>query len=230
LAVREDFPGGAVQTGLLAGGAGGPIGELAVARSGLGDGLVAFQQGPLGNAAIVAALASAPPARFVSNIPKGWQRGSHVGISWAVPASANAPLTYSVYVDGRLQAAPSASLSLSLSLKAIGSGTHEVQILATDRLGQQTLGPQTRLLVDVSSPSVSVTHAKHSTRVAIAIKDAVSGLARGTVRVSFGDGHSVNGKARLSHTYAHAGTYTIAIRARNRAGNERVVHKVVVVG
>jgi PKD domain len=230
LAVREDFPGGAVQTGLLAGGAGGPIGELAVARSGLGDGLVAFQQGPLGNAAIVAALASAPPQRFVSNIPKGWQHGSHVGISWAAPASANAPLTYSVYVDGRRQAAPSASLSLTLNLKAIGSGTHEVQILATDRLGQQTLGPQTRLLVDATSPSVSVTHAEHSSRVAIAIKDAVSGLATGTVRVSFGDGHTVNGKARLSHTYAHAGTYTIAIRARSRAGNERVVRKVVVVG
>ena len=43
--VREDFANGAVQTALLSGGAGGPIGELAVGRSGLGDGLVAFQQG-----------------------------------------------------------------------------------------------------------------------------------------------------------------------------------------
>ena len=47
--VREDFPNGAVQTALLSGGAGGPIGEIAVGRSGLGDGLVAFQQGPIGD-------------------------------------------------------------------------------------------------------------------------------------------------------------------------------------
>ncbi len=53
--VREDFPGGAVQTALVSGGAGGEVGELAVGRSGLGDGLIAFRQGPLGNAAIVAA-------------------------------------------------------------------------------------------------------------------------------------------------------------------------------
>ena len=63
VAVREDFPDGAVQTALVGGGAGGPIGELAVGRSGLGDGLIGFLQGPLGNAAIVAAQVTAPPAR-----------------------------------------------------------------------------------------------------------------------------------------------------------------------
>ncbi len=55
VAVLEDFPSGAVQTALVSGGAGGEVGELAVGRSGLGDGLVAFRQGPFGNAAIVVA-------------------------------------------------------------------------------------------------------------------------------------------------------------------------------
>ena len=64
VAVREDFPSGAVQTGLVSGGAGGSIGELAVGRSGLGDGLIAFEQGPLGNAAIVAAQVTAPPPNW----------------------------------------------------------------------------------------------------------------------------------------------------------------------
>ena len=68
--VREDFPNGAVQTALLSGGAGGPIGEIAVGRSGLGDGLVAFQQGPIGNAAIVGAQVTAPPAPFAVTLPK----------------------------------------------------------------------------------------------------------------------------------------------------------------
>ena len=46
VAVREDFPDGAVQTALVSGGAGGEVAELAVGRSGLGDGLIAFRQGP----------------------------------------------------------------------------------------------------------------------------------------------------------------------------------------
>ncbi len=58
--VREDFPTGAVQTGLVSGGAGGEVAELAVGRSGLGDGLVAWRQGPLGDAAIVASAVTAP--------------------------------------------------------------------------------------------------------------------------------------------------------------------------
>ena len=46
VAVREDFPTGAVQTGLVSGGAGGEVGELSVVgRSGLHDGLVGFRQG-----------------------------------------------------------------------------------------------------------------------------------------------------------------------------------------
>ena len=61
VAVREDFPGGAVQTALVSGGAGGEVGELAVGRSGLGDGIVAFRQGQFGNASIVAAQVTAPP-------------------------------------------------------------------------------------------------------------------------------------------------------------------------
>ena len=70
MAVREDFPGGAVQTGLLSGGAGGEVAELAVGRSGLGDGLIALRQGPFGDAAIVAAQATAPPAELIFSVPK----------------------------------------------------------------------------------------------------------------------------------------------------------------
>ena len=88
VAVREDFPSGAVQTALVSGGAGGEVGELAVGRSGLGDGLVAFRQGPFGNAAIVAAQVTAPPAQpFVITVPKGWVRPAQARVSWQ-PATA----------------------------------------------------------------------------------------------------------------------------------------------
>ncbi len=89
-------PSGAVQTALVGGGAGGEVGELSVGRSGLGDGLVAFRQGPFGNAAIVAARASAPPAQFQFSVPKGWIPPSRARVSWNPAASANGPLTYKV--------------------------------------------------------------------------------------------------------------------------------------
>ena len=101
MAVREDFPDGAVQTGLVSGGAGGEVGELAVGRSGLGDGLVAFRQGPIGDAAIVAAQATAPPAPFVVTVPRTWVKPSRARVAWLPAASADGPLTYTVVLDGR---------------------------------------------------------------------------------------------------------------------------------
>lgn len=106
VAVREDFPNGAVQTGLISGSAGGPIGELAVGRSNLGDGLVAFQQGPLGDASIVAAQVSAPPDTFVVSVPKGWLEPSQAVIKWLPAVSANGPLAYTVVLDGHALATP----------------------------------------------------------------------------------------------------------------------------
>ena len=86
--VREDFPNGAVQTALVSGGAGGPIGEIAVGRSGLGDGLVAFQQGPIGNAAIVGAQVTAPPAPFAVTLPENLDQALADCTSFGRPAKA----------------------------------------------------------------------------------------------------------------------------------------------
>ena len=106
VAVREDFPSGAAQTGLVSGGAGGEVGELAVGRSGLGDGLVAFRQGPFGDAAIVAAQVTAPPTELVMSVPKGWIKPSRATITWQPAVSADGPLRYSVVLDGRALPAP----------------------------------------------------------------------------------------------------------------------------
>ena len=96
VAVREDFPGGAAQTALVSGGGGGEIGELSVGRSGLGDGLVAFRQGPIGHAAIVATQATTPPAAFFVTAPSGWVKPAQAAITWVQATSANGPLEYSV--------------------------------------------------------------------------------------------------------------------------------------
>src|SRR5208337_1445298 len=89
VAVEEDFPDGALQTALIGGSAGGPIGRIAAGRSGLGDALVAFQQGPVGDASIVADAISAPPTPVVAAVAPGWINPSQARVEWTTASSAN---------------------------------------------------------------------------------------------------------------------------------------------
>jgi hypothetical protein len=223
--VREDYPEGGVQTGLVGGGTGGPIGELAVGRSGLGDGIVAFQQGPLGSAAIVAATVTATPAKFVVSAPKGWIKPSQAQISWESAASANGPLTYALVLDGRQLPTPTGVSSVTIERRALSSGTHQLQILATDRYGQQTLTTPAKLKVDGQAPAVKIALAGHDVR--LTLRDAQSGLAAGSVSVSFGDGSHGGRRAALSHRYARPGTYVIVVRAHDKLGNAVTLRKKV---
>jgi hypothetical protein len=156
VAVREDYPGGGVQTGLISGAGGGPIGELAVGRSGLGDGIVAFQQGPVGNAAIVGAEVSAVPLNFVVDVPKGWIRPAAAHLSWEPAESANGPVTYTVLLDGHPVPTPASASALTISPHYLSSGKHVVQVMATDRYGQATLSARSPLKIDGSPPRVTV--------------------------------------------------------------------------
>jgi hypothetical protein len=229
LGVREDFPGGGVQTGLLSGGLGGPIGNLAVGRSGLGDGLVAFQQGQLGDAAIVGSEVSAAPAQFVISAPKGWIRPGQALVSWEEAASANGPLTYAVVLDGHRLSTPAGAFSMTISPHILAPGKHQLQLLVTDRYGQSTLTSASTLRID-GPPVVQVTRAKGRGEVSVTVSDAQSGVASGSVEVSFGDGRRAHGRARLKHRYAHGGRYSITIRARDQLGQSVVAHRVVSVG
>ena len=223
--VREDFPSGAVQTALVSGGAGGEVGELAVGRSGLGDGLIAFRQGQLGNAAIVAARATAPPQHFVVTVPKGWARPSRAIVAWLSASSANGPLEYRVLLDGRPQNAPTSALSLALNTRALSSGSHRVQVLASDIDGQSTLTPPTALEVDGTPPKVTVAGARGGHAVVIRVRDPNSGVAKRYVSVSFGDGSRARRRTRFAHRYAHAGIYRVTVHVRDKAGNASTVRQ-----
>jgi hypothetical protein len=227
VAVREDFPGGAVQTGLISGGAGGPIGELAVGRSDLGDGLVAFQQGPLGNAAIVAAQVSAPPDTFVVNVPKGWIKPSQARISWLPAASANGPLSYTVVLDGHVLATPEGAYSLAIERNELGTGVHEVQILATDAYGQSILTPPSKLKIDGKPPTVKVTRAMGGYGVTVRVSDAQAGVDANAIRVGFGDDTHARDRTLFRHRYAHAGAYTVVVTVRDNLGNTGIVRQLV---
>jgi hypothetical protein len=227
VAVREDFPGGGVQTGLVSGGAGGPIAELAVGRSGLGDGLVAFQQGALGDAAIAAAQVTAPPEKFVVNVPKGWLKPSQAQISWEAAASAYGPLRYTVVLDGHELATPAGAFAYSFDPRGLDDGVHEVQLLATDAEGVQTLTPPSKLRIDGQPPAVKITRAEGGRGVIVRVSDAQLGVDVNTISVSFGDGRRASGRKQFRHRYAHAGIYTIVVHVRDDIGNQGVVRRLV---
>jgi PKD domain len=227
VAVREDFPEGGVQTGLVSGGAGGPVGELAVGRSGLGDGLVAFRQGPFGNAAIVATQVTAPPVRFVVTVPKKWVKPAGAKISWLAAASANGPLRYTVVLDGRRLVTPSGTYSQQIDSRGLSSGVHKVQVLATDIFGQATLTPAFPLRVDAGPPSVNVTRAQRGTAVVVRVSDRNSGVAAKYVSVSFGDGKRAAKRKSFRHRYAHGGIYQVVVNVRDNLGNKGTVRKLV---
>jgi hypothetical protein len=225
VAVREDFPSGAAQTALVSGGPSGEIGELSVGRSGLGDGLVAFRQGPIGDAAIVAVQVTAPASEVEISAPKGWVRPAQAVVTWTPAVSADGPLRYTVVLDGRTLATPVGVYQLSLPAQALSAGRHRVQLLATDVDGQSVLSSPSTLLVDGQPPTVKITTAQGGYAIRVRVSDAYSGVQARAVRVSFGDGHSARGHARYLHRYVRPGIYRVTVRARDKLGYEGTVRQ-----
>ena len=228
--IVEDYPDGALQTGLLDGGDGGEIGELSVGRSGLGDGIVAFRQGPYGNTAIVASSVSAPPglAAFVLSVPKRWVRPSGAVAEWSPAPSGDGPLTYQLVVDGHVQPTRIREGVLSAKVATNGrkTGTYSVQVLATDRYGSSTLTAPARLKLASSPPRVRVARILHGKGVRVTVGDP-AGLNTRALRVSFGDGFTARGRARSSHVYPRGGIYRINIAASDQLGNRGLISRVV---
>jgi len=227
VAVREDFPEGAVQTALVSGGAGGEVSELAVGRSGLGDGLVAFRQGSFGDAAIVAASATAPPVAPIVSVPSGWVKPAQAAVSWLPATSADGPLSYAVVIDGRRVPTPTGAFALHIDAHGLASGSHEVQVVATDIDGQSTLSAPATLKVDGVAPHVKLTRVDHDQAVTVRVSDAYSGVDAQAVKVSFGEGSSAHGHTKYRHRYTRAGIYRVVVHVRDNLGNSGVVSELV---
>ena len=228
VAVREDFAGGAVQTALVSGGAGGEVAELAVGRSGLGDGLIAFRQGPFGDAAIVAAQATAPASEVIVSAPKGWIKPSQALITWEPAVSADGPLRYSVVLDGRVLPAPAGALQLRLDPRGLGAGRHRVQLLATDIDGS------VHALAAVAAADRRRTACCHDRardrRLRRQRARPRSLLQRLTCTRSASASATVTAPAAASascHRYAHGGIYQVVVHVRDKLGNAGAVRRLV---
>jgi len=217
VAVRQEFGSGAVQTGLVSGNGGGPVAELSLGRSELGDGLLGFRQGEAGRYQIVADRISVPPTKFKVTVPKAWVRPRAAKVSWEAPQSAVGALRYSVLVAGRTVRRGLRRRVFRPGPSQLGEGILRTQVLATDALGQQLLSGPVRLRVDGEPPEVAVRVARD--RVSVRLADRGSGLALKGIRVSFGDGARGNGSSHLVHAYAGPGKYRVRVRARDEVGN-----------
>ncbi len=153
----------------------------------------------------MAAQVTAPPASSPSPRRKAGSSPPQAVVSWRPAASANGPLAYKVVLDGHaLRAAPGA-LSMRISPRLLGDGTHKVQVLATDSDGQATLTSPVSIKIDGRPPQVSFTRVGGGSAVSVLVRDPYSGVDSSAVSVSFGDGSSAHGRKRFHHRYAACG-------------------------
>lgn len=217
VAVRQEFPAGGSQTGLLYGPVGGPTSQLVGGGSGAGDALLAFRQGESGRFAIVADRVSAPPAKFPVTVPRRWVRPRRARVSWPVAPSAVGGLSYALIVDGRTVRSDLTRRHLTPPPSVLASGVHRVQVMASDQLGGDVLSRPAKLRVDAQPPQLRVLRKRGE--VVVRLTDAQSGLVAKATRVRFGDGTQARGGGVIRHRYARPGTYTIVVRARDEVDN-----------
>lgn len=229
VAVRQEYDDGSVQTGMLRGGDGGPVSGLSVGRSGTGDALVAFMQGPVGNASIVASSMTAPPSQFLLKLSSGWVSASDALVSWSPAVSANGGLRYVVIVDGRELTVKPGADQIRLDPQGLRSGLHRIQVVALDSEGQSAVSRVGILRVDGQPPVVQTQATRGSAVLLVSVHDALSGVRASATRISYGDGRHSSGGTSFRHRYAHPGLYTIVVHVEDRVGNRATVRRLVYV-
>lgn len=248
VAVQERRADGVVEPTSLSAPGGGAVGAMTLGGSGLGDAIVAWQQGTGPNSQIAAAVVDAPPDPFLILLPGGWQRKPRIPIAWDRAPNAIGGVRYSVSIDDEPVVENRTGLSARLGRDDVGDGRHRVQVFAIDAVGQETGSRSGRLLVDRSGPRVRLR--RRGRRLTVLVSDgsrrSTSGLRRRSVRVSFGEPRaaasaSARGRKRgkgsgraprvvVRHAYGGPGSYRLVVRARDRAGNDRILERRIRIG
>jgi hypothetical protein len=248
VAVQERRADGVVEPTDLSAPHGGTIGRVVMGGSGLGDAILAWEQGTGSNIQIAAAVVNAPPDPFLVLLPGGWQRKPTIRIAWDHALNAVGGIKYSVSVDDEPVVDDRKGTDAFLTPDDIGDGRNRIQVFAIDEAGQETGSRVGELLVDRTAPRVRLR--RHGRRLTVVVSDGsprtASGLRSSSVKASFGEGAASaasssarrdssrgNKKAkvvRVRHTYSHGGRYRLMVKARDRAGNETRWKRTVKVG
>lgn len=232
--VQERRADGVVEPTELSAPAGGAVGRLVLGGSGLGDAIVAWEQGSGANSQVAAAVVDAPPDPFLVLLPEGWQGKEKIRIAWDHSLNAISRVRYSVSVDDEPVVENRKRLNARLTPDDIGNGRHKIQVFAIDAAGQETGSRIGRLQVDRRPPRVRLR--RRGRRLAVVVSDgagrSTAGLRRGSVRISFGErGRARRRKrsltVRVVHTYRRAGRFRLKVSARDKAGNLRQLRRTV---
>jgi hypothetical protein len=197
----------------LAAPAGGIVTGFGLAGTGLGDGLLGWMQG----GQIAAVVVDAPPDPFAANAPTTYVR-KPPEIRWDMPAHAIGGVTFAVTIDDDTVAENLKATKLALRPRDLDDGVHVLQVVATDAGGQETTSRPADLKVDRTNPRVRVQRFRNHL-VQVTVSDPTSGVDATSVRVSWGDGKRSSGRRTAAHRYRGAGTFRIAVSARDKAGN-----------
>lgn len=219
VAVRQEYPSGGSQTGLLYGPLGGQISQLAGGGSGSGEALLAFRQGESGRFAIVADRVAAPPEKFAVMVPNRWVSPKRAKVRWPVPPSGVGGLVYGLVLDGRVVRSGLRRRQITPAPGLLGNGVRRVQVLATDRLGQDVLSRPVKLRIDSQPPRPRLRVKPRKGMVVLKLDDPQSGLLARATRVAFGDGERARGGGVFHHRYQRPGRYTVRLRAIDKVHN-----------
>jgi hypothetical protein len=203
---------------------GGPIRELAVAGSGLGDALAAFAQGADNDRRIAVSVVNAPPATFTLELPEDWSKARRPRIAWTAATDALDQVVYTVTIDGR-RVGTTRALDLVLREGVLDQGGHRVRVAATDTAGQTTIADPGAYRLDREPPRVSL--AARGREVTVTVRDAGgSGVDGDATDISWGDGAtSDSGTRTIRHRYKKRGRRTITVAVADQAGNRLAVRR-----
>jgi len=195
------------------------------------DHVVAFVQGGGAERRLAVAVYDDPPARPLGQNTEGRKRLER--FAWAPARDLWLPLTYRVFVNGR-QIGETTDSKLPWRPGLVRDGTHRWNVVAVDRRGQQTVGPERTIRVENTPPVLRASIGRNGRTVGIRIRRfsdrgvQASGASR--VVVSFGNGRRVRIGSRIRYTYPRSGTYTLRIIGIDRAGNRTVISRTLRMG
>lgn len=201
---------------------GGVVGPLLLAGSGLGDGIVAFTQGTAQSTQLAVSVVDAPPGDFFASTPVDWYTRNRLKLHWDPAPSGITSVTYTVQVDDQAVAEGLRRPVFELGPGVLDEGVLTVQVVATDRTGQQTASAPEELRVDRTAPRATVTRRGRIVTVAVTDgeKGDTSGVDSEAFKITWGDGRrTTTYRRRSTHRYSRGGTRQVTIVSQDLAGN-----------
>jgi hypothetical protein len=212
----------------------GPViasGGLKSDASRAGDVAMVFLQGGNTDRRLVAGYFDKPPTRIAGANSTKIRKLTR--LAWADSLNLFGGTKYTVVVDGK----PLGETTQNEFIPAPGQvpdGNHTWQVTITDRRGQQVTSRTRRLRVDNTPPTLRFGVSRRGRVLTISAKGAdpagrlPSGLGR--ILVDWGDGKLVKVGRRARKRYSRKGSYTVRVKAVDKAGNETVKTRRVRIG